>query len=164
MRIYGVVGWKNAGKTGLMERLVAEITGRGYSVSTVKHAHHVFDVDQPGKDSHRHREAGAREVLLASRKRFALMHELRDESEPELAELLAKLAPVDLILVEGYKRDLHPKVEAFRAETGNSLIAPDDPTVKAVASDAPVELDGRPVFNLNATSEIADFILGEVGL
>lgn len=164
MRIYGVVGWKNAGKTGLMERLVGEITGRGYSVSTVKHAHHVFDVDHPGKDSYRHREAGAREVLLASRKRFALMHELREEAEPDLAELLAKLAPVDLILVEGYKRDSHPKVEAFRAETGNALIAPDDPTIRAVASDSPIVLDERPVYDLNATAEIADFILGELGL
>lgn len=163
MKLYGVVGWKNAGKTGLMERLVAEIAGRGFSVSTVKHAHHVFDVDQPGKDSHRHRVAGAREVLLASRKRFALMHELREEAEPKLEELLAKLAPVDLVLIEGYKRDAHPKVEAFRAETGNPLIATDDPTVRAVASDTPMELD-RPVFPLDDTGRIADFILREVGL
>lgn len=163
MRLYGVVGWKNAGKTGLMERLVADITGRGYSVSTVKHAHHVFDVDQPGKDSYRHRSAGATEVLLASRKRFALMHELRDAEEPLLAELLAKLAPVDLVLIEGYKRDAHPKVEAFRAETGNPLIAQNDETVKAVASDTLLSLD-RPVFDLNDTAAIADFILAEVGL
>ncbi len=163
MRVYGVVGWKNAGKTGLMERLVAEITGRGFSVSTVKHAHHTFDVDHPGKDSHRHRIAGAREVLLTSRNRFALMHELRDEAEPELAELLGHLAPVDLVLIEGYKRDAHPKVEAHRGETGNPLIAPADPTVRAVASDVPLTLD-RPVFNLNDTRAIADFILAEVGL
>lgn len=141
MRIYGVTGWKNAGKTGLMERLVTEITGRGITVSTVKHAHHTFDVDHPGKDSHRHRVAGATEVLLASRNRFALMHELRDEEEPTLEDLLAKLLPVDLVLVEGYKRDRHPKVEAFRAETGNDLIAPGDPTIRAVASDTPMELD-----------------------
>mgnify|MGYP001812735551 CR=1 FL=1 len=163
MRVYGVVGWKNAGKTGLMERLVAEITGRGFSVSTVKHAHHVFDVDQKGKDSYRHRTAGATEVLLASRKRFALMHELREEAEPELDELLAKLAPDDLVLIEGYKRDAHAKVEAFRAETGNPLISQDDPTVRAVASDTPLTLD-RPVFDLNDTAAIADFILAEVGL
>lgn len=163
MRVYGIVGWKNAGKTGLMERLVAEITGRGFSVSTVKHAHHVFDVDQKGKDSYRHRTAGATEVLLASRKRFALMHELREEAEPELHELLAKLAPVDLVLIEGYKRDTHAKVEAFRAETGNPLISQDDPTVKAVASDTPLTLD-RPVFDLNDTAAIADFILAEVAL
>ena len=163
MRLYGIVGWKNAGKTGLMERLVAEICGRGFSVSTVKHAHHVFDVDQPGKDSYRHRTAGATEVLLASRKRYALMHELRDEDEPELEALLAKLAPVDLVLIEGYKRDAHPKVEAFRAETKNPLIATDDPTIKASASDTPMEID-RPVFDLNDTVAIADFILSEVGL
>lgn len=163
MRVYGVVGWKNAGKTGLMERLVSEITGRGLSVSTVKHAHHVFDVDQPGKDSHRHRTAGATEVLLASRKRFALMHELREEDEPALKDLLEMLAPVDLVLIEGYKRDTHAKVEAFRAETGNPLIATDDPTIKAVASDTPMELD-RPVFDLNDTVAIADFVLSEVGL
>jgi molybdopterin-guanine dinucleotide biosynthesis protein MobB len=163
MRLYGVVGWKNAGKTGLMERLVAEICGRGFSVSTVKHAHHAFDVDQPGKDSHRHRMAGATEVLLSSRKRFALMHELRGAPEPSLDDLLARLSPVDLVLVEGYKRDSHPKVEAFRAETGNPLIARDDPTVRAVASDTPLTLD-RPVFDLNDTRAVADFILAEVGL
>ena len=163
MRLYGVVGWKNAGKTGLMERLVSEITGRGISVSTVKHAHHTFDVDHPGKDSHRHRVAGAREVLLASRKRIALMHELRDEAEPTLEMLLQRLGPVDLVLVEGYKRDAHPKIEAHRAETGNPLIATDDPTVRAVASDTPLEID-RPVFDLDDTGAIADFILREVGL
>ncbi|WP_195820035.1 molybdopterin-guanine dinucleotide biosynthesis protein B [Roseobacter sp. MH60115] len=163
MKLYGVVGWKNAGKTGLMERLVTEISGRGFSVSTVKHAHHVFDVDQPGKDSYRHRKAGATEVLLASRKRFALMHELRDVSEPTLDDLLGKLSPVDLVLIEGYKRDTHPKVEAHRAETSNPLIAPDDPTIRAVASDTMLSLD-RPVFDLNDTAAIADFILSEVGL
>ncbi|MEX0339308.1 MAG: molybdopterin-guanine dinucleotide biosynthesis protein B [Arenibacterium sp.] len=163
MRVYGVVGWKNAGKTGLMERLVQEITGRGFSVSTVKHAHHSFDVDHPGKDSYRHRHAGATEVLLASRNRFALMHELRDEDEPSLESLLTHLAPVDLILIEGYKRDAHPKVEAHRAETGNPLIAPDDASIRAVASDTELDLD-RPVFDLNDTRAIADFILAEVGL
>jgi molybdopterin-guanine dinucleotide biosynthesis protein MobB len=163
MRLYGVTGWKNAGKTGLMERLVAEITARGFSVSTVKHAHHRFDVDHPGKDSHRHRVAGATEVLLASRNRFALMHELREAEEPPLEVLLQRLALVDLVLVEGYKRDRHPKIEAFRAETGNALIAPDDPTIRAVASDVPLDLD-RPVFDLDDTRAIADFIFVEVGL
>ena len=163
MRLYGVVGWKNAGKTGLMERLVTEITGRGVRVSTVKHAHHSFDVDHPGKDSFRHRKAGATEVMLASRNRFALMHELRETEEPQLSDLLARLSPVDLVLIEGYKRDQHPKVEAHRAVTGNPLIAPDDPTIRAVASDTPVDLD-RPVFDLNDTRAIADFILSEVGL
>lgn len=163
MKMYGIVGWKNAGKTGLMERLVTEITGRGVTVSTVKHAHHSFDVDHPGKDSHRHRVAGATEVLLASRNRFALMHELRDEDEPTLDTLLSKLAPVDLVLIEGYKRDAHPKVEAHRSVTGNPLIAPDDPTVRAVASDTHLDLD-RPVFDLDDTKAIADFILAETGL
>ena len=163
MKIYGVVGWKNAGKTGLMERLVTEITGRGITVSTVKHAHHTFDVDHKGKDSYRHRVAGASEVLLASRNRVALMQELRDQDEPTLEDLLKRLSPVDLVLVEGYKRDAHPKVEAHRAETGNPLIAPDDPTIRAIASDTPLDMD-RPVFDLNDTTSIADFILSEVGL
>ena len=163
MKLFGVVGWKNAGKTGLMERLVTEITGRAISVSTVKHAHHTFDVDHPGKDSHRHRVAGAREVLLSSRNRVALMQELRDEEEPSLATLLTRLSPVDLVLIEGYKRDDHPKVEAHRAETGNPLIAPDDPTIRAVASDVELTLD-RPVFDLDDTKAVADFILREVGL
>ncbi|MGB7240552.1 MAG: molybdopterin-guanine dinucleotide biosynthesis protein B [Sulfitobacter sp.] len=163
MRIYGVVGWKNAGKTGLMERLVTEITSRGFSVSTVKHAHHTFDVDHPGKDSHRHRVAGAREVLLASRNRFALMHELHSEDEPTLDYLLTKLVPVDLVLIEGYKRDAHPKIEAFRAEPGNALIAPGDVTIRAVASDTMLKTE-LPCFDLNDTTAIADFILAEVGL
>lgn len=163
MRLYGVTGWKNSGKTGLMERLVAEITARGFTVSTVKHAHHSFDVDQPGKDSHRHRLAGATQVLLASRNRVALMTELRDAEEPPLEVLLAQLAPCDLVLVEGYKRDRHPKIEAQRAATGQPLIAPDDPTIRAVASDAAPALD-RPVFHLDDTKVVADFILQEVGL
>ena len=163
MRVFGVVGWKNAGKTGLMERLVAEITSRGFTVSTVKHAHHSFDVDHEGKDSHRHRVAGAKEVLLASQHRFALMHELRAEKEPSLDDLLGKLSPVDLVLVEGYKRDKHLKVEAYRAEPGNLLIATDDQTVRAVASDVPLDLD-RPVFDLNDTKAVADFVLSEVDL
>ncbi len=163
MRIYGVTGWKNAGKTGLMERLVTEMVARGLTVSTVKHAHHSFDVDHPGRDSYRHRAAGATEVLLSSRNRFALMHEMRDEEELPLSALLEKLSPVDLVLIEGYKRDRHPKIEAFRAETGNVLIAPGDATIRAVASDVPLDLD-RPVFVLDDTRAIADFILGEVGL
>ena len=164
MKVWGVVGWKNSGKTGLMERLVTEFVSRGLTVSTLKHAHHVFDVDHPGKDSHRHREAGATEVLLSSRKRWALMHELRDEEELPLADLLAKLSPVDLVLVEGYKRDHHPKVEAHRAETRNPLIAPDDPTVRAIASDSGATADGRPTFDLNDTKAIAEFISGELDL
>ena len=163
MKLFGVVGWKNAGKTGLMERLVTEITGRGITVSTVKHAHHSFDVDHPGKDSFRHRHAGASEVLLSSRNRVAVMQELRDAPEPSLADLLTRLQPVDLVLIEGYKRDAHAKVEAHRAETGNPLIAPGDPTIKAIASDVPLDTD-RPVFDLDDTAAVADFILAQVGL
>lgn len=164
MRVWGVVGWKNSGKTGLMERLVTEFVARGLSVSTVKHAHHAFDVDHPGKDSFRHREAGATEVLLSSRKRFALMHEHRGEAEPELETLLAKLAPVDLVLVEGYKRDRHSKIEAHRTATGNSLIATEDLTVRAVASDSGAVAEGRPTFDLDDTGAIAEFISRELGL
>jgi molybdopterin-guanine dinucleotide biosynthesis protein MobB len=146
-----------------MERLVTDITGRGFSVSTLKHAHHSFDVDHPGKDSFRHRQAGAHQVLLSSKARWALMTDLRDADELPLSDLLHRLNPVDLVLVEGYKRDNHAKIEAHRAETGNPLIAPDDETVRAVASDVPLDLD-RPVFDLNDTDAIANFILSEVGL
>ncbi|WP_170562637.1 molybdopterin-guanine dinucleotide biosynthesis protein B [Ruegeria atlantica] len=163
MRVYGVTGWKNAGKTGLMERLVAEITKRGLTVSTVKHAHHAVDVDQPGTDSFRHRDAGASEVLLASGKRIAVMQELRGAPEPPLADLLARLLPVDLVLIEGFKRERHPKIEAFRAEAGNALMAGENNTIRAIASDTPLQV-GVPVFDLNDTSAIADFILKEVGL
>ncbi|RKF14630.1 molybdopterin-guanine dinucleotide biosynthesis protein B [Roseovarius spongiae] len=163
MKLYGVTGWKNAGKTGLVERLVAEFTARGLTVSTVKHAHQSFDVDRPGADSDRHRAAGAHEVLLASSNRVALLTELRGAPEPPLAELLTRLAPADLVLIEGYKRDAHPKIEAHRAAAGNPLIAPDDPTIRAVASDAPLALE-RPVFDLDDTNAIADFIAAELGL
>ena len=157
MKIFGVTGWKNSGKTGLMERLITEFTARGLSVSSIKHAHHSFDIDHPGRDSYRHRDAGARQVLLASRNRWALMHELRDEDEPSLGDLLKQLSPVDLVLIEGYKRDRHPKIEAHRKETGQPLIAPEDETIVAVASDASVSID-RPVLDLNDTASIANFI------
>ncbi|NCZ66267.1 MAG: molybdopterin-guanine dinucleotide biosynthesis protein B [Rhodobacteraceae bacterium] len=157
MKIFGVTGWKNSGKTGLMERLITEFTARGLTVSSIKHAHHSFDIDHPGRDSYRHRDAGAREVLLASRNRWALMHELRDEDEPSLGDLLKQLSPVDLVLIEGYKRDRHPKIEAHRKETGQPLIAPEDETIVAVASDTSVTID-RPVLDLNDTASIANFI------
>jgi molybdopterin-guanine dinucleotide biosynthesis protein B len=163
MKVYGVTGWKNSGKTGLMERLVGNMKGRGFSVSTIKHAHHSFDVDHPGKDSHRHRVAGAQEVLLASSLRFALMHEIGDGQEPSLAELMTKLAPVDIVLIEGYKTDLHPKIEVHRSQTGQPLIAPNDATIRAIASNADITLD-RPVFDLDDTRSISEFILAEVGL
>ena len=162
MKIYGVTGWKNSGKTGLMERLVVEIITRGLSVSTVKHAHHNFDVDQPGKDSHRHRHAGAKEVLLCSSKRFTLMHEIRDSDEPSLTSLLDMLSPVDLVLIEGYKRDLHPKIEAYRKETGQKLSALNDPTIEAVAANQIIKID-KPVFDLDDTVGIANFILAQTG-
>ncbi len=164
MRVYGIVGWKNSGKTGLMERLVADITARGITVSTIKHAHHSFDVDHPGKDSHRHRVAGASQVLLSSRNRWALMSELRGEDEPPLATLITQLGPVDLILIEGYKRDGHAKVEAHRSETGQPLLARDDATVRAVASNEPLDDLSIPVIDLDDTKAIANFILAEVGL
>ena len=164
MKLWGVVGWKNSGKTGLMERLITEFTARGLRVSTLKHAHHTFDVDHHGKDSHRHRLAGATEVLLASRNRWALMHELTEEDEPALDDLLKHISPVDLVLVEGYKRDRHPKIEAHRAETGNPLIAPGDPSVRAIASDSGASAEGRPTFHLDDTAAIADFIAGELNL
>jgi len=163
MNVFGVTGWKNSGKTGLMERLVAAFTAKGLTVSTIKHAHHNFDVDHPGKDSYRHRAAGASEVLLASANRIALMRELRGAAEPPLETLLAQLQPVDLVLVEGYKRDRHPKIEAHRAATGQPLIALDDDTIRAVASDTTPDCP-RPLFHLDDTDAIARFILKECGL
>ena len=164
MKVYGIVGWKNSGKTTLVERLVIEITGRGFSVSTVKHAHHTFDVDHEGKDSFRHRSAGANEVLLASRNRWALMHEIRNDVEPPLNEFLEKLAPVDLVLIEGYKRDSHAKVEAHRAETKQGLLSSEDETITAVASNYAVEGLSVPQFDLDDVAGIASYILKEVGL
>lgn len=164
MRHYGVTGWKNAGKTGLMERLVAEISGRGHSVSTVKHAHHDTDIDQPGRDSHRHRQAGASEVMLASPNRWALMHELRGAPEPPLADLLAKLAPVDLVLVEGYKRAPHPKIETYRQDIGRPPLAATNDTIRAIAADCTLPDVGLPVFDLDDAAAIAGFILREVDL
>jgi molybdopterin-guanine dinucleotide biosynthesis adapter protein len=162
LKIYGIIGWKNAGKTSLMERLVSHIVARGITVSTVKHVHHDVDLDQPGKDTFRHRAAGATEVVLASAHRFAILHEHRG-AEPPLADVLARIAPVDLVLVEGYKRDSHAKIEVFRAGEGRNLIQPDDATVRAVATDMDLAL-AVPVLDLNNTQAVADFILREVGL
>ncbi len=162
MKVFGIIGWKNAGKTSLMERLVADITARGVTVSTVKHVHHDVDLDAPGKDTFRHRAAGASEVVLASANRFALMREHRG-AEPALADILARLAPVDLVLVEGYKRHSHAKIEVFRDGAGRTLIQPGDPTVRAVATDSAVTV-AVPVLDLNDTGKVADFVLAEVGL
>ncbi len=163
MKLYGVTGWKNNGKTTLVERLVTEISSRGFSVSTIKHAHHAFDVDHKGRDSYRHREAGAHEVLVGSGARWALIHELRDEPEPTLEALISRLSPCDLVLIEGYKRDAHPKIEAYRLVAGKELIATDDNSIKLIATDTPLDID-RPQRDLNDISGIADFILCEVGL
>lgn len=167
MKIYGVTGWKNCGKTGLMERLVTEFTERGLTVSTIKHAHHSTDVDQQGTDSHRHRMAGASEVVLASTHRIAIMQELRGAAEPPLSELLTRLMPVDLVLVEGYKREAHPKIEAHRKAAGQHLIAPGDDSIRAVASDSMHDLGAaldRVVFDLDDTGAIADFIAADLAL
>jgi molybdopterin-guanine dinucleotide biosynthesis protein MobB len=164
MKLYGVTGWKNSGKTTLVERLVAEITGRGFTVSTLKHAHHGFDLDQPGRDSHRHRAAGAAQVLVASSARWALIAELRGAPEPPLSALLERLDPVDLVLVEGWKRDRHPKIETRRAGAAQELIARGDPTIEAVASDTALEGLRVPVFDLDDACGIAEFILARTGL
>lgn len=164
MRVFGVTGWKDSGKTGLMERLVAEFRSRGVAVSTLKHAHHGFDVDREGKDSRRHRDAGAHQVLLSSRRRWALMTELDGAPEPALDDLVAMLAPVDLVLIEGWKRDRHPKVEAWREATGRPPIAPGDATIRAVAAKGDPGIGDRPVLDLDDTASIADLITAEIGL
>lgn len=164
-KVFGIAGWKNSGKTGLVVRLVTELTQRGYRISTIKHAHHDFDIDKPGADSYRHREAGAHEVTIVSGTRYAVMHELRGEAEPRLDEILARLAPCDLILIEGYKREPIPKIEARRLESTNrEPLAPSDPHIVAIAADHPVAGSVLPVFELDDTDGIADFIVSMVGL
>ena len=158
MKVFGISGWKNSGKTSLVERLVAEFTNRGLKVSTIKHAHHEFDVDHEGRDSFRHRTAGASEVLIASSKRWALMSELREEAEPTLLDLLNKLAPCDLVLVEGYKGEPMDRIECFRAEVDNAPRARFDDRVLAMAVDAPIEDVRQPQLPLEDTKAIADFI------
>lgn len=164
-KIFGIVGWKDTGKTGLVVRLVQYFGERGVAVSTIKHAHHDFDVDQPGRDSYRHRAAGAREVLVASARRYALMHEVRDGPEPRLRDLVARLAPVPLVLVEGYKSEPHPKIEVWRKGTPAPPIAVQDPSVVAVATDRAADL-GVPcaVLDLDDTAAIAAFIAKQLGL
>ena len=158
MRIIGLAGWSGSGKTTLLAKLIPRLTARGLAVSTVKHAHHAFDLDQPGKDSHSHRMAGATEVLVGSAARWALVHELRGAAEPTLRELLAKLAPVDLVIVEGYKREPHPKLEVHRVAVGKPLLQPDDPHIVAVASDQRVPAS-VPVVSLDDLEAIAEIIL-----
>jgi len=154
----GIAGWSGAGKTTLLSRLIPVLVGRGFSVSTIKHAHHHFDVDYPGKDSHTHRVAGAKEVLVSSVNRFALMHELRGEAEPSLAQLLSMLAPVDFVLVEGYKPEPHPKIEVHRVANGKPFLYPNDPTILALASDAAIADRNVTLLALENAEELADFV------
>ncbi len=149
MRVIGLVGWSGSGKTTLITRLIPWLMGRGVSVSTIKHAHHRFDMDRPGKDSHTHREAGASQVLLASSQRWALMTEHRGAPEPELPELLAQLAEVDLVLVEGFKSGPHPRIEVHRAALGQPWLYPVQPGIVAVASDTPPPAGAPPHFDLD---------------
>jgi len=163
--VFGITGWKNSGKTQLVTRLVAEFTSRGLKVSTVKHAHHNFDIDRPGADSYRHREAGAVEVALVSGRRWALMHELREEEEPPLSAILPRLAPCDLILIEGYKRENHPKIEARRTESASKgPLSPEDPHILAVAADHVIPGETLPVYDLDDISGLADFIASHLSL
>ncbi len=158
-RVFGITGWKNSGKTTLTERLVTELCGRGWSISTIKHAHHDFDIDVEGTDSFRHRVAGAREVAVVSGRRWALMHELRGEAEPKLEAILERIAPCDLVLVEGYKREAHRKIEARRlGAKDNRPLAKDDPGIVAVAADHPQSGESLPVFDLDDIAAIANFI------
>lgn len=157
-KVIGVAGFKNAGKTTLVEKLVKELTGRGRRISTVKHAHHSFDIDHEGRDSFRHRKAGASEVAVVSRHRWAIIHELREEEEPPLAQILAKLAPCDLVIVEGYKRDFHDKIEVRNLELSHPHLAGHDPTIVAVAANGPVPDSPVPVFSRDDVTALADFI------
>ncbi|MGN6569789.1 MAG: molybdopterin-guanine dinucleotide biosynthesis protein B [Pseudolabrys sp.] len=161
MRIIGLAGWSGSGKTTLITKLIPRLTGRGLRVSTLKHAHHGFDLDQPGKDSFMHRTAGATEVIVSSARRFAVLHELRDEPEWNLPALVAKMSPVDLVLVEGFKRDAFPKIEIHRAANGKPLIQPDDAYVVAVAADTALPQAKVPVIDLNDIDAIADLVLAK---
>lgn len=158
MRLMGLAGWSGSGKTTLLARLLPLLIERGLRVSTVKHAHHGFDIDRPGKDSHIHRQSGASEVLIASGRRWALLHELRDEVEPDLPALLSHLSPVDLILIEGFRDHPHPKIEVHRVALGKPLLQPENPDILAVASDTMLTLP-VPVLPLDDVVAIAGFIL-----
>jgi molybdopterin-guanine dinucleotide biosynthesis protein B len=160
MKVIGIAGWSGAGKTTLLTRVIPCLAARGLRVSTVKHAHHAFDVDQPGKDSHTHREAGAAEVLVSSANRWALMHELRGEPEWTLHGLLQKLSPVDLVLVEGFKTQAHPKLEVYRAVVGKPLLHPDDQNIVAIASDGKVEAS-VPVVLLDDIEAVTDILVAK---
>ncbi len=159
MKVFGFAGWSGSGKTTLIEQLIPRFVAAGMTVSLVKHAHHSFDVDQPGKDSYRHREAGCQEVLVSSDRRWVIMHELRGDPEPALDEQIKRIAPCDLLLIEGYKRYPMPKLEIYRETNGKPLLHPEDPYIIAIASD--VELATKlPRFDLNDYDRIAKFVLG----
>ena len=159
MRIIGLAGWSGAGKTTLLAKVLPRIVARGLTVSTLKHAHHSFDLDQPGKDSHTHRMAGATEVLIASVNRYALMHELRGAPEPSLHELLEKLSPVDLVVIEGFKTARYPKLEVFRAEVAKPALHLDDPFVVGIVSDTPFPASGRPVVSIEDIDAVVGLML-----
>jgi molybdopterin-guanine dinucleotide biosynthesis protein B len=158
MRIIGLAGWSGSGKTTLVTKVIPRLIALGLKVSTLKHAHHGFDLDQPGKDSFFHRAAGATEVIVSSAKRFAILHELRAEAEWNLHDLVGKMSPVDLVLVEGYKRDAFPKLEIYRAANGKPLIHPEDPRIVAIASDVALPSAKVPVVDLNDVEAIADLL------
>jgi molybdopterin-guanine dinucleotide biosynthesis protein B len=161
MRVIGLAGWSGSGKTTLVTGVIPVLVKRGLKVATVKHAHHEFDTDQPGKDSWLHRQAGASEVAIVSSRRWAIMHELGDEPEPPLAEILAKLSRVDLVVVEGFKRHAHPKLEVYRAVVGKPLLHPDDDCIVAVATDAPLPQAQVPVLMLDDFAAIANMLQAE---
>jgi molybdopterin-guanine dinucleotide biosynthesis protein B len=164
-KVFGIAGWKNSGKTGLAVRIVTELTARGYRVSTIKHAHHDFDIDKVGADSWRHRQAGAHEVTIVSGTRFAIMHELRGEPEPSFEDILSRLAPCELVLIDCYKYEPVRLILARRLEAGmTEQLAPLDPHIIAIAADHPVADATLPVFDLDDTATIADFIEKTVGL
>ncbi|HVG51472.1 MAG TPA: molybdopterin-guanine dinucleotide biosynthesis protein B [Xanthobacteraceae bacterium] len=159
MRVIGTAGWSGAGKTTLLIKVIPRMIARGVTVSTVKHAHHEFDVDKPGKDSYEHRLAGASEVLISSVNRYALMHELRGAPEPGVHELLQKLSPVDLVIIEGWKVAHYAKIEVFRREVEKAPLHPDDPWIKGIASDTPFPDSGLPVVALDDINAVADLML-----
>ena len=164
MKVFGLAGYSGSGKTTLMVKLLPELVARGLRVSTVKHAHHDFDVDKPGKDSFEHRAAGATEVMVSSTNRWALMHEHRGDPETDLNGLLARMTPVDLVLVEGFKREGHAKIEVVRGDGAKPVLAASDPKVVAIASDRPVPGTDLPVLDLADVATIADFIVNHCEL
>ena len=161
MKVFGFAGWSGSGKTTLIEQLIPRLAARAGKVSLVKHAHHAFDIDHPGKDSYRHREAGCSEVLVSSSRRYALVHELRDETELTLSQAIDRLAPCDLVLVEGFKRDRIPKLEVWRPAVGKPRLHPVDPAILGIATDTPEVLAGAKlrVFHLTDIDEIATFVM-----